>query len=205
MSDPRVELVEQSGETTLLIDGGQAMQAWERDLMRRSADLLCEYGCDFLEVGLGLGISALHIAGNPRTRTHVVIEKYAQVIDFFRQRHPALPPTLDIVHADLFEYAYRLEPESLDGIFFDPFLIKPDADDYDKLWMSVLPRFVASLRVGGAMMPFFMTRPELRSPFCYYFDRIIVERHRYETYPGTVYTPSASGDAFIQCFVKTRG
>ena len=74
--NPAIELIEDtSGETTLYIDGGQAMQGWERDLMWRSADLLCTYGSSFLEVGLGLGLSALRIASHPSTRRHVVVEK----------------------------------------------------------------------------------------------------------------------------------
>ena len=65
-ADPKIELVEQGGEVTLLFDDRQAMQAWERDLMLASGDLLCEFGSNFLEVGLGLGLSALRIAENPR-------------------------------------------------------------------------------------------------------------------------------------------
>jgi spermidine synthase len=100
LQDPSIELVEtDSGEVTLLIDGGQAMQAWERELMWEMADLLCGYGSEFLEVGLGLGISALRIASNPRTRRHVVVEKYEKVIELFTDRHPVLPPPLEIVHA----------------------------------------------------------------------------------------------------------
>ena len=87
--NPRIELVGTNGEVSLLIDGEQAMQAWERELMNESADILCTNGSEFLEVGLGLGISALRIAHNPRTRRHVVIEKYPAVIDLFHARHPA--------------------------------------------------------------------------------------------------------------------
>ena len=71
--DARIEMVEDGGAVTLYIDGGQAMQAWERDLMRHSAEMLCACGSEFLEVGLGLGISALHIAAHPNTRRHVVV------------------------------------------------------------------------------------------------------------------------------------
>ena len=52
--NPEIQLVETtSGEVTLAIDGGQAMQAWERELMHETADILCTYGSVFLEVGLG--------------------------------------------------------------------------------------------------------------------------------------------------------
>src|SRR6266542_4185269 len=121
--NPTIELVtDDEGETTLYIDQRQAMQAWERDLMRRSADILCAHGSEFLEVGLGLGISALHIAQHPATRRHVVIEKYQEVIDLFRVAHPVLPPALDIVCADFLDAMQTIEPASVDGIFFDPFL-----------------------------------------------------------------------------------
>jgi predicted O-methyltransferase YrrM len=63
-------LADHNGEVTLYIDGNQAMQAWEHDLMVELADLLYQYGCEFLEVGLGLGISALRIAQHiPRPNT----------------------------------------------------------------------------------------------------------------------------------------
>ena len=91
-ANPEIELVEVNGESTLFIEGGQAMQAWEADLMRESADILCTFGSEFLEVGLGLGISALHIAGHANTRRHIVVEKYPRVIDLFTRAsgHTAL-------------------------------------------------------------------------------------------------------------------
>src|SRR4029453_18091508 len=62
--NPEIVLADHNGEITLYIDGNQAMQAWEHDLMVELADLLCQYGCEFLEVGLWLGISALRIEQN---------------------------------------------------------------------------------------------------------------------------------------------
>src|SRR5678815_553189 len=122
IENPEIKLIEGDGdEVTLLIEDGQAMQGWETALMWESADILCKYGSQFLEVGLGLGISALRIAGNPATRHHTVIEKFPQVIELFRERNPSLPPALEIIHADFFEYIHEIEPDSLDGIFFDPY------------------------------------------------------------------------------------
>jgi spermidine synthase len=116
---PDVRLVETTeGEVTLSIEGQQAMQAWERDLMWAGADHLCTFGTEFLEVGLGLGISALRIASNPAIQRHVVIERYGRVIELFRERHPNPPPTLKIVEADVFEHYHTVLPASLDGVFF---------------------------------------------------------------------------------------
>jgi len=201
--DPEVTLVEtETGEVTLQIDGRQAMQAWERDLMWESADLLCAYGSRFLEVGLGLGLSALRIAQHPSTRRHTVVEKYPKVVDIFRSRHPHLPDTLEIVVTDFFEYVDMLEPSSLDGIFFDPAIPGEVAND-EALWDRVMPRVVAALREGGAFIPFFSTRPALRWPFYRFFPRCLVERRPFTAYATTNYTFGTEGDAFIQCFIKS--
>lgn len=197
--DPRIELVESEGEVSLLIDGAQAMQAWERELMNESADLLCTYGAEFLEVGLGLGISALRIAGNPGVRRHVVIEKYAGVIDLFRERHPAPPPALEIVEADLFAHVRRLEPASFDGIFFDPYLPLAIRENRE-LWDETMPPLLRSLRPGGVFLPCFTTRPILY--WMEYFERASVIRRPFAAYPTTYYTQGTSGDAYIQCYFK---
>ena len=203
--DPQIELVEGAGgQVTLFINGEQAMQGWERDLMWESADILCTYGSQFLEVGLGLGFSSLRIAANPATRRHVVIEKYQRVIDLFRERHPSPPPALEIVQADFFEHVHTLEPASLDGIFFDPWLGSTPLPNADALWGEVVPLMVRALRPGGAVVPFFTMQPTLRPQFAPHFDRVIVERRAFTAYPDTGYAPAVSGHAFIQCFVKLR-
>ena len=196
-----IQLVEAGGETTLYIDGGQAMQAWERDLMVDSAEILCGYGSLFLESGLGLGISALHIARHPNTKRHVVVEKYQEVVDLFRARHPALPSTMEIVRADFFDYLPEVTPGSVDGIFFDPFLTDAMNNDV-AFWGEVVPQMVRALRVGGALIPCFTSRPVLRWQFEPFFDRVIIERRRFSAYPNTNYMPNETGSVFIQCFVR---
>ncbi|MBF6048512.1 methyltransferase domain-containing protein [Streptomyces sp. NRRL B-1677] len=198
---PPIKLVEKDGEVTLSIGGEQAMQAWERDLMWASADMLCEYGRDFYEVGLGLGLSALRIAGNPATRSHTVLELFGEVEDLFRARHPDLPGNLSIERGDFFRCIFELPSESIDGMFFDPAL---DMDVWtDKeLWARTMPEVVRVLRPGGVFIPFFSTKPELRWQYLPHFRSIRVERHPYTAYETTEYTYGTSGDAYIQCFRK---
>ncbi|GAA2716957.1 MULTISPECIES: class I SAM-dependent methyltransferase [Streptomyces] len=198
---PEIELVEHDGEVTLSIGGEQAMQAWERDLMWASADMLCEYGHDFYEVGLGLGLSALRIAGNPATRSHTVLELFGEVEDLFRARHPELPDTLAIERGDFFRRVFELPSESIDGMFFDPALDMEVWTDKE-LWARTMPEVVRVLRPGGVFIPFFSTRPELRWQYTPHFRRIRVERHPYVAYESTAYTYGTSGDAYIQCFLK---
>lgn len=202
-AEPHIELVEtHDGETTLLIDGGQAMQAWETDLMWRSADLLCTFGSEFLEVGLGLGISALRIAGAPTTRRHVVVEKYPQVVELFRQRHPDVPQSLEIVEADIVDHVRTLEPDSLDGVFFDPYF-PPEMLADRALWGRLVPALRRAIRPGGALVPFATTKARLRWQFEPYFDRVILERRRFRAYDGTTYMTTNQGSAWIQAFVRT--
>ena len=201
--NPVIALLETAnGEITLSIDGGQSMQAWERELMHEAADLLCRYGNVFLEVGLGLGISALRIASNPSTRRHLVVEKYPQVTELFYQRHPHPPAALEVVHADIFEYAQTLAAASFDGIFFDPALPGSLWDD-QALWDAFVPVLLRALRPGGAFIPFFSTVPILRKQYLRFFDRVIIERRAFTAYPTTHYTSAMSGDAYIQCFIHT--
>jgi predicted methyltransferase len=201
--NPEIKLVESNDEVTLYIDDGQAMQGWERALMWESADILCTYGSEFLEVGLGLGISALRIASNPATRHHTVIEKFPRVIELFRERNPSPPSALEIVHADFFQYIHRTDAESLDGIFFDPYLVPVSLWDDEQLWMEVMPAVTRVLRQGGVFIPCFSTRPVLRWQFVHHFNRIVVERRSYASYETTDYVTKDTGDAYIQCFVRT--
>ncbi|MGW8953946.1 class I SAM-dependent methyltransferase [Streptomyces sp. NPDC055709] len=199
--DPEVALIENNGEVTLSIGGEQAMQAWERDLMWASADMLCRHGQDFYEVGLGLGLSALRIAENPATRSHTVLELFDEVEQLFREENPEPPATLSIERGDFFQRVFELPNESIDGMFFDPAL---DMDVWkdEELWRRTMPEVVRALRPGGVFIPFFSTKPELRWQYLPHFRVIHVERHPYTAYDTTEYTYGTSGEAYIQCFFK---
>ena len=159
--NPEVRLLEgPGGQVTLYIAGGQAVQGWERTLLCESADILCTYGSRFLEVGLGLGLSALRIAQHPNTRRHLVIEKYQAVIDLFRKLHPFTPSALEIVHADFFEFISHLDPASFDGVFFDPTLPRRFGTTKDCGKRSCHASFRFCAREGSSFRSF------LRHPSC---------------------------------------
>ena len=42
----------------------QVMMSWEDNIMKASADYVCENGGDILEIGFGMGISANYIQAN---------------------------------------------------------------------------------------------------------------------------------------------
>jgi spermidine synthase len=202
LKTPVIRLVETaSGEVTLSINDGQSMQGWESELMEASADLLCQFGSNFLEAGLGLGLSALRIARHPHTQRHIVVELYDEVIRLFKDRCTGSPPQLQIVQGDFFEYIRNLKPSSLDGLFFDPALPEPTWSDAC-FWDEVVPLMVRTLRPGGALIPFFSTVPVLRWQYLPHFERVIVLPRTFTTYADTRYTSATSGRAYIQCFVK---
>lgn len=200
--NPDIRLVEENGETTLYIDGGQAMQAWEHDLMVDCANVLCQYGSNFMEAGLGLGISALAIARHPNTRRHRVVEKYSEVIDLFHRDNQNVPPALEIVHADFFDYIGTVEEESLDGIFFDPYL-PVDMNNDVAFWNWAVPRMIRPLRKGGVLVPCFTHLQTLRWQFEPFFERFILEKRSFRTYENTEYMVQTSGTAYLQCYQRT--
>ncbi|HEY6309537.1 MAG TPA: hypothetical protein VIY52_01830 [Streptosporangiaceae bacterium] len=212
--DPNVSLINDGGEITLLIDGVQAMQAWESKLMHRAADLLTEQGSCFLEAGLGLGLSALRIASRPATHTHTVVEKYGKVIELFRSEHPVIPDNLEIVHEDFFDFIETLPESSLDGVFFDPELLRELFEDKNFV-EDFMSKIIAALRPRGTFVPMFSvaghvpdaatcTAPPgmMLERYMRFFSRVVVERHPYTAYEDTRYTPDVAGEAFIFCFYR---
>jgi predicted methyltransferase len=198
-TDDNVRYLVEGDEETLVIGQGQAMQRWEAELMEYSADLMCSNGTEFLEVGLGFGFSALRIARRAGTRSHVVIEKFPEVIKAFDNQHPDRPASLEIRLGDIFDVVDDLAPTSFDGIFFDPALRMSVWED-EALWADFAPRLVRCLRPEGVLVPFFTTRPVLRPQFAGLFHEVHVYRRPYEAYASTIYTYGRRGDAFVQVY-----
>lgn len=189
-------------ETTLYIGEEQAMQGWERDLMEFSADLLATFGGNFAEAGLGLGYSALRVCSHPHVKRHTVVEVFPDVIKWFSDRQPRVPDQLDIVCDDFFLWIRRLKPGSLDGIFFDPALPKSVWDN-EAFWADNMPWMVRAIRPGGAFVPFFSTKPEIKSQFIPFFKEVRCYPHPFEAYRTTNYVYAHQGLALVQCFLNT--
>jgi spermidine synthase len=190
-----------TGEQTLYIDAGQAMQAWEEGLMEFSADLLVGYGSRFAEAGLGFGFSALRISARTQVKSHTVVELHKDVIRMFSSRCPSPPSSLSIVNDDFFHWIRRVEAESLDGIFFDPALPRHEWDDA-KFWDEQVTWMRRAIRPGGALVPFFSTRPVLRKQFLRHFPEVRCFPQPFRAYPNTSYTYARRGLAIVQCFIR---
>jgi hypothetical protein len=62
-----------------------------------------------------------------------------------------------------------------------------------------MPRVIAALRPGGAFIPFFTTRAELKWPFFEFFDRVTVVKRLFAAYATTEYTRDRA--CIYRCFV----
>jgi hypothetical protein len=179
------------------------VKAWEKNLMEFSADLLVTFGSSFAEAGLGLGLSALRVVAHQHVTRHTVVELHPEVMRLFESQHHVIPTSLELTSDDFFAWVRRVAPGSLDGIFFDPALpsrIWADAS----FWQEHMPWIVRAIRVGGAFIPFFSSRPVLREQFLPYFSEIRCYPRPFEAYENTRYTYARSGLAIVQCFIKVE-
>ena len=113
----------------------EVMMDWEDDIMKASADYVCEGGGDILEIGFGMGISANYIQANSIT-SHTIVENHPQVIE--RAKAWAVGKSnVTIVEGDW--YAIKDSLSTYDGIFYDTW----GDDDMDR-FTDVLPTLTKS-------------------------------------------------------------
>lgn len=93
----------------------QVMMDWEDELMKKSAEYVCENGGDILEIGFGMGISADFIQAN-NINSHTIVEYHPEIYN------KALAwaenkPKVNIVLGDWYQVRNHLL--TYDGIFYD--------------------------------------------------------------------------------------
>ena len=111
----------------------QVMMDWEDDIMKASANYVCENGGDILEIGFGMGISADYIQANSIT-SHTIIENHPQIIE--KAKEWALGKTnVTIIEGDW--YAVKDTLSTYDGVFYDTW-----ADEDTSHFTTVLPSLV---------------------------------------------------------------
>ena len=93
----------------------EVMMDWEDNIMKASADYICEGGGDILEIGFGMGISADYIQANSIT-SHTIVENHPQIIE--RANAWAVGKSnVTIVEGDW--YTIKDSLSTYDGIFYD--------------------------------------------------------------------------------------
>jgi protein arginine N-methyltransferase 2 len=122
----------------------EVMMSWEDDLMKASADFICQNGGHILEIGFGMGISANYIQQN-QIASHTIIENHPDIIP------KALAwaedkPNVTIVQGSWYDVLQTLGV--YDGIFYDTY-----GDEHLKFF----PTSVLQLTKTGTLLTFWNT------------------------------------------------
>ena len=93
----------------------EVMMDWEDDVMKASANYICENGGDILEIGFGMGISANYIQAN-NINSHTIVENHPQVIEKLKVWAQD-KVNVNIIEGDWYDIKDSLS--TYDGIFYD--------------------------------------------------------------------------------------
>lgn len=119
--------------------GEAVMMEWERDWMKKSADIVCKNGGDVLNIGHGLGIVDSYIQEhNPKS--HWIIEAHSDVHSYMKQNGW-------YEKANVIESKWQLAINKLptfDGIYFDTW-----ADNYGDFKNGLINKLPYLLKKGG--------------------------------------------------------
>ena len=113
----------------------QVMMDWEDDIMKASADYVCENGGDILEIGFGMGISANYIQANS-INSHTIIENHPQIIEKAKVWANG-KSNVTIIEGDWYDIKDSLS--TYDGVFYDTF-----GDENNINFPTVLPTLMKS-------------------------------------------------------------
>ena len=118
-------------------DEWEVMMDWEDPLMAASAAYVCEGGGDILEIGFGMGISAMYIQSHT-INSHTIIENHPQIIP---KAHAWAADKSNVTIIEGSWYDVRDTLSTYDGLFMDTF----GDQDMDK-FSTVLPSL---MKAGG--------------------------------------------------------
>tara|TARA_X000001388_G_scaffold66866_1_gene53896 strand:+ start:227 stop:724 length:498 start_codon:yes stop_codon:yes gene_type:complete len=93
----------------------EVMMDWEDDIMKASANYVCENEGDVLEIGFGMGISANYIQAN-NINSHTIVENHPQIIEKLKT-WAQNKPNVNIIEGDWYDVKDSLS--TYDGIFYD--------------------------------------------------------------------------------------
>jgi len=116
------------GNGQLRIDGQEVMQAWQKPLMERMVDVLCQDAERVLEIGFGMGMAADMIQARG-VSSHTIVECNPQVIETFRRWRNRYPHAeVNLVEGKWQDVIDRLP--QYDAILFDTFPL--DEEEFDE-------------------------------------------------------------------------
>lgn len=119
--------------------GEAVMMEWERDWMKKSADIVCSNGGDILNIGHGLGIVDSYIQEHNPT-SHWIIEPHQDVINHMKETNWFSKAT---VIKSRWQNVINDLP-TFDGIYFDTW-----SDNFDDFKNGLISRLPYLLNKGG--------------------------------------------------------
>lgn len=106
----------------------EVMMDWERPLMKRHAEVVCENGGHILEIGFGMGISAGYIQ-DLKPASHTIVESHPQIYEklkdwcWERKYNEGKEVNINIVNGRGYDNLKTIKDLGItfDGIFYDAF------------------------------------------------------------------------------------
>jgi len=120
-------------------DGNSIMMEWERDWMKRVAEIICSKGGDILNIGFGMGIVDSFISDS-KIESHTIMEVHPDVLTYMKDNGW-------YKKAQIIEGDWRTNIDKLklyDGIFFDTF-----GGNREDFFNGFLLKLKTLLKVGG--------------------------------------------------------
>ena len=124
----------------------EVMMDWEDEIMKASADYICENGGDILEIGFGMGISAGYIQAND-IDSHTIVENHPQIIEKLKVWAQNKPNVI-IIEGDWYNVRHYLS--TYDGVFYDTY----EEDNWTKF-----SNIISSLVKPGAKVTWWNNKP----------------------------------------------
>lgn len=130
----------------------EVMMDWEDELMRESANYICQNGGDILEIGFGMGISANYIQSH-NIKSHTIVENHPDIIPKLIEWANDKPNVIIVVGS----WYDRLDDLGVyDGIFYDTY---GDEHSYH------FPESINELTKSGSLLTFWNSFSEEKNIF----------------------------------------
>ena len=113
----------------------EVMMDWEKPLMSASAAYICENGGDILEIGFGMGISAVYMHSHSIS-THTIIENHPDVIPKAKEWANG-KSNVTVITGSWYDVKDSLS--TYDGLFYDTF-----GDENVDHFKTILPTLMKS-------------------------------------------------------------
>lgn len=182
--------------------GHAVMMDWEREWMKKSAEIVCRNGGDILNIGHGLGLVDSYIHElNPNS--HTIIEIHPDVHSYMREN--GWYKKAKVIESD-WQRAIHTLP-TFDGIYFDTWA--GSVDDFEN---GILEKLPCLLNKGGIFSYWYNSDKESdtlkticeRNEFELYYETISLNIPKKQSKNGTTYINPDLNNVLLPIIVNTN-